>query len=79
MPEEQAILIVLGSVAVAGAAIFAEYAWRRMTGRWPPKGKPGPIIPHGAAVGASAIAGSPEDDKNGGEGGEGGGGDGGSD
>lgn len=70
MSELESWLIVGATVLVAAGAIFGEYAWRRLTGRWPPReGDAGT-----AGTTSIIVANTPRDDKDGdGDAGNGGG------
>jgi len=56
MSELDAWLIVGGTVLVAVAAIFGEYVWRRLTGRWPPKERGAGVAGTAAVIAANNSA-----------------------
>jgi hypothetical protein len=69
MSELDAWLIVGTSVLVAVAAIFGEYVWRRVTGRWPPKERGAGIAGTTAIIAANNEADDKsDDDADGGDG-----------
>ncbi|MDZ4868786.1 MAG: hypothetical protein SGI91_15810 [Alphaproteobacteria bacterium] len=68
MSELDAWLIVGATVLVAVAAIFGEYVWRRLTGRWPPKER-GAGIAGTAAIIAGNSTSADDKDTEGGDGG----------
>lgn len=68
MRELEAWLIVGATVLLAAGVIFGEYVFRRLTGRWPPKGE-GSGVAGSAAIIAANI---PDDDGEGGDSSEGG-------
>lgn len=65
MSELDAWLIVGATVLVAIAAIFGEYVWRRLTGRWPPKGRGAGVAGTAAVIAANNSA---DKDDDGGDG-----------
>jgi hypothetical protein len=65
MSELDAWLIVAATVLVAIAALFGEYVWRRLTGRWPPKERGAGIAGTAAVIAANTTA----DDDTSGDGG----------
>jgi hypothetical protein len=61
MSKLDAWLIVGATVFVAIAAIFGEYVWRRLTGRWPPKERGAGIAGTAAIIAANSAS---DDDKD---------------
>lgn len=68
MSELDAWLIVGATVLVAVAAIFGEYVWRRLTGRWPPKERGAGIAGTAAIIAANGTS-ADDKDTEGGDGG----------
>jgi hypothetical protein len=69
MSELDAWLIVGATILVAVAVIFGEYVWRRLTGRWPPKGRGAGVAGTAAIMAANNDANDKDDhDVDGGDG-----------
>jgi hypothetical protein len=62
MSELDAWLIVGATVLVDVAALFGEYVWRRLTGRWPPKERDAGIAGTAAIIAANTSTDDKDDD-----------------